>query len=425
MSEPRDIAVIGAGIVGVSTALHLLMRGRRVTLIEGHPEGAGRETSYGNSGIVTANFLLPYAFPSFGDSLKIVRGQKSYARIGEGGLVPNLRWFAANYWHSQPETRRRNGAHLTPLVRNAIAAHKELMQGTDAAKHLSLKGEVIICRTEADFKARALEIQVAEERGVPYEVLSPEEFAKREPNIIPNFYKALCWTSSARLDNPGAVVAKYAERFRHERGEFISAHVNTLEQVSSGAWAIHTAMENIGARQVVVCAGPWSGDLLRTIGYRFPLAFKRGYHLHFKPQGNAKLSHVLIDSAGGVLAPMEQGLRLTTGAEFAALHAPPSPEQLDAILPSMRELFPLGERLEQTPWMGSRPCFADFMPVIGPAPRHEGLWFNFGHGHLGMTEGPESGRLLAEMIVGERPFCDPAPFSANRFGMTIHRGVAP
>jgi D-amino-acid dehydrogenase len=124
----------------------------------------------------------------------------------------------------------------------------------------------------------------------------------------------------------------------------------------------------------------------------------------------------VVDTENGyALAPMQQGIRLTTGAEFADRDAPPTPVQLARVTPEAAKLFPLGEPVEATPWMGSRPCFADSRPVIGRAPGHSGLWLNYGHGHYGLTLGPITGRILAEMMIGTPPVMDPTPFSAERF----------
>jgi D-amino-acid dehydrogenase len=112
---------------------------------------------------------------------------------------------------------------------------------------------------------------------------------------------------------------------------------------------------------------------------------------------------------------MEQGLRLTTGAEFAERDAPPTPVQFDRLLPHARKLFPLGDPVEKEPWLGCRPCFPDSMPVIGRAPGQPGLWLDYGHAHWGLTLGPASGRLLAEMMTGKTPYIDPAPYAAGRF----------
>src|ERR1700761_6548526 len=149
---------------------------------------------------------------------------------------------------------------------------------------------------------------------------------------------------------------------------------------------------------------------------RLPLAVKRGYHRHFRPQGNAGLSRPILDAdVGYCLAPMEQGIRLTTGAEFAARDAAPSPVQFDRVLPEAKALFPLGEPVEDKPWLGARPCFADSRPVIGRAPGVKGLWLAYGHGHWGLTLGAATGRLIAEMMTGATPFCDPTPYAAERF----------
>jgi D-amino-acid dehydrogenase len=167
----------------------------------------------------------------------------------------------------------------------------------------------------------------------------------------------------------------------------------------------------------VVALGPWSDLVFGPLGYSIPLNVKRGYHLHLKPRGNAVLNRPVLDSdLGYVLAPMNQGIRLATGVEFARRDARPTPIQLQRALPRARALFPLGEAVDTTPWMGARPCLPDMLPVIGRAPRHAGLWFDFGHQHHGLTLGPATGRLLAEMMTGETPFADPGPFAVERFG---------
>jgi D-amino-acid dehydrogenase len=154
---------------------------------------------------------------------------------------------------------------------------------------------------------------------------------------------------------------------------------------------------------------------VRVLGYRFPLFAKRGYHRHYTGGQAPRLS--LLDADGGlVIAPMQRGVRITTGAEFARLDAPPTPVQLARAHALASELLDLPQPVEPEPWLGARPCTADMLPVIGPAPRHRGLWFNFGHAHQGFTLGPVSGRLLAELIEGAQPLVDLAPYAAQRFG---------
>ncbi|MGA9320673.1 MAG: FAD-binding oxidoreductase, partial [Xanthobacteraceae bacterium] len=180
-------------------------------------------------------------------------------------------------------------------------------------------------------------------------------------------------------------------------------------------WRVETDAGPLDAGDVVIALGPWTPDVVAPLGIALPLAVKRGYHRHFSAQGNAALSRPVLDAENGyLLAPMEQGIRITTGVEFAARDAAPTPVQFDRLLPAARALFPLGAPVEPKPWMGARPCFADSRPVIGRSSQR-GLWLAFGHGHWGLTLGAATGRLIAEMMTGVAPFCDPKPYSAERF----------
>ena len=180
---------------------------------------------------------------------------------------------------------------------------------------------------------------------------------------------------------------------------------------------VKTASGRLAARDVVIALGPWSDELARSLGLRLPFFVKRGYHMHYEANGNAGLTRPVLDlERGYVVTPMARGLRLTTGAEFARRDDPPSSVQLDRVEPFARELFPIGARKEAKPWMGRRPCLPDMRPVIGPFPGKPGLWLDFGHHHLGLTLGPVSGRLLAQLMSSEAPLADPAPFRAERFG---------
>jgi D-amino-acid dehydrogenase len=152
------------------------------------------------------------------------------------------------------------------------------------------------------------------------------------------------------------------------------------------------------------------------LGYKIPLQVKRGYHMSYAYVQKQRLNLPVIDLDNGfALSSMAKGTRLTTGIEFAHRDAKPSPRQLVAAEAVARTMLNLGKRQLEAPWMGSRPCTPDMRPVIGPAPNHKGLWFAFGHAHHGMTLGPVTGRVVAEMIAGEKTLVDLTPFSAGRF----------
>ena len=161
------------------------------------------------------------------------------------------------------------------------------------------------------------------------------------------------------MTNPLALTRAYVARFTALGGVVLTGDARTLHRASD-RWRVETDEGPVDAREAVVALGPWAPDLLEPLGIELPLAVKRGYHRHFRPRGNAGLTRPVVDAElGYCVAPMEQGLRLTTGAEFADRDAPPTPVQFDRLLPQARALFPLGEQVEAQPWMGSRPCFAD------------------------------------------------------------------
>jgi D-amino-acid dehydrogenase len=409
-----DAVVLGAGIVGTSIALHLAKRGMSVALVD--RRGPGEETSYGNAGVIEGNTLLPHPFPAGLSALfRIATKQATEANYHLSFLPQVAPWILAYRANSRLERRIEFAGHMRPLFARAIPEHEALMAEAGAERYLRKDGWIKLYRSEAAFAATARERDLAGQYGLPLRVLDVEGTQALEPALAPVFRRAVHWPGAASVSNPLAVTRAYAARFAALGGMVLTGDVRSLYRDGS-SWRIDTPQGRLDAGQAVIALGPWAPDLLKPLGIDLPLAVKRGYHRHFRPRGNAGLTRPVVDTEiGYCVAPMEQGLRLTTGAEFAARDAPPTPEQLDRLMPAANALFPLGEPVEATPWLGSRPCFADSKPVIGRAPGQPGLWLAYGHAHWGLTLGPVTGRLLAEMMTGATPFCDPAPYSAERF----------
>ncbi len=409
-----DAIVLGAGIVGVSVALHLVKRGLTVALVEqGEP---GRATSYGNAGIIEANTLFPAAFPGGLKSLiRIAFKQAPEANYHAGFLARIAPWLLAFRRHSTPERLVATMRAMRPLFAHAITEHEALMAEAGAGRYLRRTGWLKLYRSDRGFAGTARERSLAEELGLPVRVMDVEAAREIEPALAPVFRHAVFWEEAASVSNPLAVTRAYAARFATLGGVVVRGDARTLHRAGA-RWRVETAQGPIDAEAAVVALGPWAPDLLRPLGIRLPLAVKRGYHRHFALRGNANLARPVLDADNGYcLAPMEQGIRITTGAEFAPRDAAPTPVQLDRLLPRARDLFPLGDAVEEKPWLGARPCFADSRPVVGRAPDKPGLWLALGHGHSGLTLGPVTGRLIAEMMTGATPFCDPTPYGAEWF----------
>jgi D-amino-acid dehydrogenase len=409
-----DAIVLGAGIVGTSTALHLAKRGLSVALLD--RRGAGEETSYGNAGIIEGNTVFPPSFPSGLSALaRIALKQAPEANYHLSFLPHVAPWLLAYRAWSRPERQMETARLLRPIFSRAVAEHEDLMAEAGASRFLRKTGWLKIYRGDAAFAATARERAVAADFGLPIQALDGAQARALEPALQPVFDHALFWESAASISNPLGLTRAYAARFAALGGVVLTGDARSLHRNGS-KWRVEAEEGPIDAPDVVVALGPWSPDLIAPLGIRLPMAVKRGYHLHYTATGNASLARPILDAeVGYCLAPMEQGIRLTTGAEFAARDAAPTPVQIDRVLPAARGLFPLGRSVEDKPWMGSRPCFADSRPVLGPAPGQAGLWLAFGHAHWGLTLGAITGRLMADMLTKATPVIDPAPFAAQRW----------
>ena len=408
-----DAIVLGAGVVGVSAALHLAKRGLSVSLVD--RKAVGEETSYGNAGIIEGNTYFPYPFPKMSALLKIAFKQAPEANYHLSYLPKVAPWLFAYMRHSTGAGMFEFAEKMRPLFAASVAEHEKLMREAGAERYLRTNGWLKIYRTTQTFNEAKPDLDAIAAAGIAFEALDTAGSMVLEPGLSPVFERGIYWPQAASVSNPLAVTRAYAERFRALGGVIVTGDARSLHR-ADGRWRVDTTEGPVDGAQAVVALGPWAQDVLDPLGIRLPLEVKRGYHRHFKSKGNKGLNRPVLDAeVGYAMVPMEQGLRLTTGAEFAARDAPPTPVQFDRLMPQARALFPIGEPVEDEPWMGRRPCFPDSMPVIGVAPGQSNLWLDYGHAHWGLTLGPVSGRLLAEMMTGETPFTDPAPFRAERF----------
>ncbi|KRE00189.1 amino acid dehydrogenase [Bosea sp. Root381] len=412
-----DTIVLGAGIVGISVALHLQKAGRSVLLVD--RRGPGEETSYGNAGLIQREGVYPYGFPhDFGALLRYARNNTIDAYY-HWSAIPKLAPFLWSYWlHSRASQHEAIAHKYAKLIEHCVTEHDVLAQEAGATALLRRKGWMKVFRTAAQQDERLAEAERwNREFGLNYKALGIPALRAEEPHLDHgNLIGGLHWTDPVTVIDPLGLSKAYVALFEKLGGKLALGDAATLLQEGS-EWSVTLADGTKAmAHDVVVALGPWADVLTRKLGYNLPLAVKRGYHMHYKAQGNAVLNHPVLDTERGYfLAPMQQGIRLTTGAEFAERDAPKTPVQLERAEPIARALFPLGERLDPEPWLGRRPCTPDMMPIIGPAPKHKGLWLSIGHAHHGLTLAAVTGRMVAEMVTGQKVFVDPKPFAPARF----------
>jgi len=413
----QDVLILGAGIVGISTGIHLLKRGRSVTLVDKNQPG--RETSYGNAGIIQREGVRPHAFPRDLHTLMQVGLHLSTAARYEPMALPRIAPPLLKYWWaSSPDHYKQVVQSYAPLIARSIDTHAELIAeaGPDAEKLISKKGWYLVFRTLEKLQREANKAEEDRARfNIHHEVVDWAGLKALEPSLIGGLAGGIHWTDPWTVTDPGGLVTEYFKLFEKLGGTFVSGEASGLTQ-DGGTWQTRVGGTLHTAKQAVIALGPWAPEVLDKLGYRLPLFVKRGYHMHYKPAEGAALNHLLLDAeVGYVLAPMARGIRLTTGAEFNLRDAAPTPIQLGKAEAAAKEVFPLGERVDPQPWKGARPCTPDMMPIISKAPKHEGLYAGIGHAHHGFTLGPATGELLAQMMTGEATAIDVKPFRMERF----------
>ncbi|MBP0618533.1 NAD(P)/FAD-dependent oxidoreductase [Cupriavidus consociatus] len=410
----KDIVVLGAGMVGVCTALALRQRGHAVVLVDRREPG--RETSYGNAGIIQREAVQPYAFPrEWMAMLRVVARQGNDVHYHPGALASLLPTLA-RYWRESAHDRYASTVTAySALIRHCLAEHERLIALAGADDLVRKSGWLQAYRSAAAFDdaARAATV-VGQQHGLDYQVLDQAGITATDPAWRGALAGAIHWRDPWTVADPGELVSRYAALYTQAGGIVRRGDATTLKQTGSG-WTVATDEGPVNAAHAVIALGPWASALIRPLGYRFPLFVKRGYHRHYAAESMPSLPLLDVEN-GFLLAPMKRGLRLTTGAEFAHHDAAPTPVQLHKAERHARELVGIGEPVEEAPWLGARPCVADMLPIVGQAPRHRGLWFNFGHGHQGFTLGPVTARLLGELIDGEQPWVDARPYDPVRFG---------
>lgn len=411
----RAVSVIGAGIVGISCALELQRRGFQVRLIDRH--GIGEETSSGNAGILSYGNVTPIAAPALlRRAPRLVLNRDSDFRLHYPHLPRLVPWLLRFVWRCRHSVYMRDGYAMSKITLPSIEIHREWIKEAGVQNLVnSGEGGLKLYRNEKTFQRDQIERELWDRCGIQHAELQMDDAYALEPSLNRIFRRAVLVKDSISVRDPQKLCAAYAELFRSAGGEFSQQEIRAIKPDGS-VWKVLTEQGESCADKLVVCLGAWTPNLLKALGYRNPLAIERGYHTVFEPQPGHALSRPIFDcDASYVMIPMETGLRVTTGTNLVYHEAEPDPRQIAQVSPRVREAFPVADNILVTPWMGHRPTVPDTLPLIGAAPSHTNLWLAFGHSHMGLTQGPISGRLIANAIEGvaqpfDAGFCDPARY---------------
>ena len=411
-TRPATI-VLGAGVTGLSTALYLQRSGHRVTVIDPLPPAGG--TSYGNAGLISSDTAVPIALPG------MLRKVPGWMFDREGPLVVRpsyfpralpwlLRWIAA----SRMSRVLAISDAMRALHKDSLVCWRELLGPDLYAELIRPVGQIRIW--EGAGAESKIELAIAERHGIRAEPLDAAALREIYPGIAPTVTRGLLIPGNACTINPQRLVQTLGTLLVAGGGEIIAERaMKIIPQGGAAGFMIMTNIANRTAQRIVVATGAWTRELLDPLGIKVPLETERGYHA-MMPAPNITLAIPMsIKNRGFGLASMEQGLRASGTVEIGGLRAAPNERRAMVLVEHAKRIFPALQTGEPRYWMGHRPSTPDSLPILGEAPRQPGLFLAFGHGHFGMTGGPPSGRLVAQLITGAPPAIDPAPYSCSRF----------
>jgi D-amino-acid dehydrogenase len=407
--------VIGAGVVGISTALYLQRAGVSVAVIDPLPPAGG--ASFGNAGLLSPDTAVPIALPGM---LRKVPGWLMDP-LGPLSVRPAyfpraLPWLLR--WIEAGRLRRVMAISdaMHAMHRQTLECWKDLLGAELYGGLVRPIGQVQVWEGEADSASTVVEQKIRERHGIKADVLTADDLRQMFPGIAREVTRGLLMPGNANLVSPQRSVRTLAELFRQDGGMLINERAMKLIPRDGGGWMVMTNTANRVADHVVVAAGAWSMRLLTPLGVKLPLETERGYHaMLFDPEVMPAMP-LSNKTRGFAVTPMEDGLRVAGTVEIAGLDTPPNEVRAKVLVGHVKRMFPALTGKEVRYWMGFRPSTPDSLPILGPVTERPGLYCAFGHGHYGMSGGPPSGRLVARMITGQVPGFDPVPYLASRFG---------
>jgi D-amino-acid dehydrogenase len=325
-------------------------------------------------------------------------------------------WLARFVRASRPDEVRRISKALSTLLANSIEKHAEILSEIGASDIVRRTGQLYLYPDEKWLRKDALSWTLRREHGLRVEQLARADILALEPEVGPDYTIGMFTQDQGMSINPYRQVTAIASDFARRGGRIVRDRVISIEVTEDRVRAVRGENAAYPSDHVVICAGAWSAQLLTGLGYALPLESQRGYHVTIPSCGIAVSRPVIAADRKVFLTPMEDGLRVAGTVEFGGLALPPTRKRAEFLVRDASRVFPRVQiPADWSFWMGHRPCFPDSLPVVGPS-RHRGLWFNFGHGHLGLTMSATTGDILARAICGEPSNIDLAPFSCERFG---------
>lgn len=412
-NNSKKVVVVGAGIVGASSALWLRRSGCDVTLIDRTTPGMG--ASFGNACLLASCAVIPVTTPGIIRKAPGYLLNRDFPLFVRLGYLPQLiPWLRRYLGYATDADTRRIAQSLTTIIGDSVEQHKALSEDTAAAKWIVESDYLFAYQDRLAFDADHYSWSLRRNLGFVPELIEGAAVQEREPVLSKDTKLLAIMPEHGYILNPAGYVKSLVETFTGMGGNFVQTEVRDFEMSGGKINAVLTEQGRFSCERVVISSGIWSKPLMGKLGLNVPLEAERGYHIVFKNPSIQPRSPMMINSAKFVATPMDQGLRCAGVVEFGGLSEKRSKAPLALLRRKVAEVFPDMTADSEEEWMGFRPSTPDSLPMIGEVGT-SGVYTAFGHQHVGLTGGAKTGRLVADLIGGRHPNIDMSPFEPKRF----------
>ncbi|MHC1551473.1 NAD(P)/FAD-dependent oxidoreductase [Phyllobacterium sp. K27] len=414
IAEPKHVVIVGAGIVGVSTAVWLQRAGHRVTIID--RLGVAEGTSYGNGGVLASCSIVPVTVPGLMRKAPRMLFDRNQPLFLRWPYLPTLApWLIRYLSHCNPRDVERIAKAIHGIVGDSLSDHQALSAGTGAEQYLLPSDYVFAYNDRAHFERDAFGWAIRKAHGFAWDELEGGAFQAYDPAFASALGFGARLSDHGLISDPGAYVKTLAAHAQAGGSVFHRGDVSDIVHAEGKVRGVRIGGDTLACDDVVIATGVWSKPLARNLGLDVPLESEGGYHIELLEPNIMPRSPVMVASGKLVVTPMENRIRLAGVVEFGGLKATASRAPLDLLMRNIKAAMPTLTWKDTREWMGHRPAPADSIPVIGAVPKISGAWLGFGHHHIGLTGGPKTGKLLAQMICGQKINFDLAPYAPIRF----------
>lgn len=410
----KTIIVIGAGIVGVSTAIWLQRSGFKVTIID--QKGPATGASHGNAGILAASSIIPVPNPSLIKKLPFYLLSKDSPVFFKMSYLPKMFPFLISYLSkSNLKEVNKYAERMTPLIFDTVCQHKSLAKGTGAEKFISYQDYCFGYETEENFLNDKKVWKLRQKHGLPFEVVNGNEFSNFDPFYKDLFDVIVKCKNHGKINDPGLYVKTLCDHFLSQGGELIISKVNDISSKNLNDVIVKIESDSLIANKIIVATGAWSKKILKKFKIKMPLESERGYHVEYVEPNFYPKVPMMLTSKKFVITPMDGRIRVAGLVEFAGLKTLKRKPPLNLLKNKIKDLFPNLECKEKIEWLGHRPALVDSLPMLGYLDKNKQILVAFGHQHLGLTAGAKTGRIVSDLIIGNDIKLKISNYRPNRF----------